>query len=149
MSGTPGAITISIVLEKGASLPSYATEGAAGMDLRSLDAIALSPGERKLIPLGLRIAIPSGYEAQIRPRSGLALEHGLSMVNTPGTIDSDFRGEVSVLMINHGSKPVRLEAGERVAQMVVCPVPKVEWNPVEQLDETERAEGGFGSTGTK
>lgn len=117
------------------------------MDVRCLHGFEISPGERKLVPTGLRIAIPEGYEAQIRPRSGLALKHGISMVNTPGTIDSDYRGEVGVILINHGSEKVAFSAGERIAQMVVCPVARAEMVVVEDLDATSRAGGGFGSTG--
>lgn len=117
------------------------------MDVRSISAVDLAPGERALVPTGLRIAVPKGYEAQMRPRSGLALKHGIAMVNAPGTIDSDYRGELAVILINHGQRPVRLEAGERIAQLVLCPVAQAAWNVVEELDATDRGEGGFGSTG--
>ncbi len=105
--------------------------------------------ERKLIPTGLRISVPEGFEIQVRPRSGLALRHGLSMVNTPGTIDSDYRGEVGVILINLGQEPIAIQAGERIAQWVLCPVYQAEFTPVDELPPTGRGEGGFGSTGTK
>lgn len=140
-------IPVPVTMAPGASLPGYATPGAAGMDVRSISAVDLAPGERALVPTGLRIAVPKGYEAQMRPRSGLALKHGIAMVNAPGTIDSDYRGELAVILINHGQRPVRLEAGERIAQLVLCPVAQAAWNVVEELDATDRGEGGFGSTG--
>lgn len=130
-------------------MPSYATAGAAGMDLRSTADVTLAPMERQLVPTGLRVAIPEGFEGQVRPRSGLALRLGISMVNTPGTIDSDYRGEVGVILINLGRETVKLEAGERIAQLVVCPVVRAETVAVEVLDDTERGGGGFGSTGTR
>ncbi|MBI5708315.1 MAG: dUTP diphosphatase [Armatimonadetes bacterium] len=123
------------------------TPGAAGMDLRSVEEVVLKPLERRLVPTGLRVAIPEGYEGQVRPRSGLAVRHGISMVNTPGTIDSDYRGEIKVLLINLGDSIVQLEKGERIAQLVICPVVRAEIAVVEYLDETERGAGGFGSTG--
>ncbi len=130
-------------------LPSYATAGAAGMDLyAAVDAdTVLGPGRRASISTGIRIAVSVGYEAQVRPRSGLALRHGLSMVNTPGTIDSDYRGVIRVLLINHGQEPFTLKRGERIGQLVVCPVVRVEWDETETLDETARGDGGFGHTG--
>lgn len=109
--------------------------------------VRLEPMERKLVPTGVRMAIPPGFEGQVRPRSGLAIKHGLSMVNTPGTIDSDYRGEIGVLMINLGQEAVELKGGERIAQLVVCPVVRAELAMVDDLDATERGEGGFGSTG--
>ena len=117
------------------------------MDLRSVEEVVLLPLERRLVPTGLRVAIPEGYEGQVRPRSGLAVRHGISMVNTPGTIDSDYRGEIRVLLINLSDSIVQLEKGERIAQLVICPVVRAEIAVVEQLDETERGAGGFGSTG--
>lgn len=144
---TRSAVRVEFTVEDGASLPEYATPGAAGMDLRARTAVTLEPLERALVSTGLRMRLPEGYEAQIRPRSGLALRHGISMVNTPGTIDSDYRGEIGVLLVNLGSEAVRLEAGERIAQMVVCPVVRAEIAAVHALDDTERGEGGFGSTG--
>lgn len=134
-------------------LPSYETSGAAGADLRAnlqeadRPAITLNPGERALIPTGLHVAIPDGYEMQIRPRSGLALKQGLSLVNTPGTIDSDYRGPLGILVINHGAEPVEITHGQRIAQAVVGPVVQVGFQITESLDATERGTGGFGSTG--
>jgi len=128
-------------------MPTYQTEHAAGMDLRCAEDFTLYPNERRLIPTGLRVAIPPGFEGQVRPRSGLALKHGISMVNTPGTIDADYRGEVAVVLINHGADVVTFNAGDRIAQLVVCPVARAELIVVDRLEETERGEGGFGSTG--
>jgi len=107
----------------------------------------LAPGERALIPTGIAIALPPGYEAQVRPRSGLALKHGVTVLNSPGTIDADYRGEVQVLLINHGAQPFVIRRGDRIAQMIVAPVTQIVWNLVERLDETERGSGGYGSTG--
>ena len=131
-------------------LPSYETDDAAGMDLRAaVDAdTVLNPGERGLIPTGLSIALPPGYEAQVRPRSGLALRDGISLVNTPGTIDADYRGEVGVILINHGDQSFTVTRGMRIAQMVVAPVTRAAWREVDALPETVRGAGGFGSTGT-
>lgn len=135
------------------ALPSYETAGAAGADIRAnfpqedRDGRVLEPGARALIPTALRIAIPSGFEVQIRPRSGRALKEGLSLPNTPGTIDSDYRGPLGVIMINLGQEPVRIEHGDRIAQMVVAPVLQADFMTVETLSETERGDGGFGSTG--
>ena len=142
-------VDLNITLDPGARAPAYQTEGSAGMDLRSNEEVELQPGGRQLVKTGLRIAIPKGFEGQVRPRSGLALKHGISMVNTPGTIDSDYRGEIQVLLINLGQSVVKLERGERIAQLVICPVTRAEINVVDRLDETERGEGGFGSTGTQ
>jgi dUTP pyrophosphatase len=142
-------MTIRLTLEPGAQAPVYQTEGSAGMDLRSLEPVKLLPGERKLVSTGIRMEIPAGYEGQVRPRSGLAVQHGVSMVNTPGTIDCDYRGEIRVLLINLGQDVVQLEAGERIAQLVICPVARAELSVVESLDQTERGERGFGSTGSK
>ncbi|MDA7987305.1 MAG: dUTP diphosphatase, partial [Alphaproteobacteria bacterium] len=128
-------------------LPSYATSGAAGMDLRASEDVVLGAGERLAVPTGLVVALPEGYEGQVRCRSGLALRHGLSLVNGVGTIDSDYRGEVKVLMVNLGSETVTLKRGERVAQMVVVAVERVELEESENLSETSRGSGGFGSTG--
>jgi dUTP pyrophosphatase len=128
-------------------LPRYMSEGAAGMDLRADEAVALAPGERRLVPTGIAVAIPAGFEGQVRPRSGLALKLGLGVVNAPGTIDSDYRGEVGVILVNWGSDPVRLERGERIAQLVVAPVTRAELVPVAELPDTSRGGGGFGSTG--
>jgi dUTP pyrophosphatase len=140
-------ISIPVVVDDGAKLPQYQTEGSAGMDLVSTEAVELAPGERKLVGTGIRVAIPAGFEGQVRPRSGLAVRHGISMVNTPGTIDSDYRGELKVLLINLGDSVVKLGQGERVAQLVICPVMRADWLVVESLDDTERGGGGFGSTG--
>jgi len=131
-------------------LPSYETADAAGMDLHAaLDAdVVIAPGARTLIPTGLAIALPSGYEAQIRPRSGLALKNGISLVNSPGTIDADYRGEVGVIVINHGDQDFIVTRGMRIAQMVVAPVIQAVWDEVDTLSETARGTGGFGSTGT-
>jgi len=130
-------------------LPSYATTQSAGLDLMAAvqDEIMLAPGARQLIPTGLAIALPAGFEAQVRPRSGLALKHGITVLNSPGTIDADYRGEVQVLLINHGEAPFVIKRGDRIAQMVVAPVTQIAWKPVTQLDETERGSGGYGSTG--
>jgi len=130
-------------------LPAYQTEHAAGMDLiAAIDRpVTLEPGEIHLIPCGFAMALPDGYEAQVRPRSGLAVKHGISMPNTPGTIDADYRGEVKVPLINLGRQPVTIERAMRIAQMIVAPVSRAQWVPVEALDETVRGEGGFGHTG--
>ena len=128
-------------------LPNYATSGSAGMDLASTVEVSIAPGERKLIPLGFSLELPEGYEAQIRPRSGLALKNGVTVLNSPGTIDSDYRGEVQVLLINHGEETFWVTKGMRIAQMVVAPVSRAQLVLVNGLGETERGEGGFGSTG--
>lgn len=130
-------------------LPAYATSGSAGMDLlAAVEAdVILQPGERKLVSTGLRMAIPEGFEAQVRPRSGLALRHGVSMVNTPGTIDSDYRGVVQVILINHGGEPFVIRRGDRIAQLVIAPVVRADLAEVECLPDTARSDGGFGHTG--
>lgn len=132
-------------------LPSYESEYAAGMDIRAAleEPITLKPGSRKLIPTGLQMALPKGYEAQIRPRSGLAYRNGITMLNTPGTIDADYRGEVKVLAVNLGEEPFLIEHGDRIAQMVIAPVPQAHVLEAETLPDTERGDGGFGSTGVK
>lgn len=132
------------------ALPSYATEDSAGMDLlAAIDvAFTLAPWQRKLIPTGISMALPKGYEAQIRPRSGLALKHGISLVNAPGTIDADYRGEIGVVLINLSDEPFTIEPGMRIAQMVIAPYSRAEWQPVASLEASARGEGGFGSTGT-
>ncbi len=128
-------------------LPRYETAGAAGLDLRADEPFALAPGERRLVPTGLALEIPPGHEGQVRPRSGLAARHGIGMVNAPGTVDPDYRGEVKVLLVNHGQAPVSFERGERIAQLVVAPVTRVEVELCEDLSDTGRGHGGFGSTG--
>lgn len=128
-------------------LPEYATPASAGVDLRASEARVIPPGGRALVPTGLRIALPEGYEAQVRPRSGLALKHGVTLPNSPGTIDADYRGEIGVILMNLGQEPFIVEPGDRIAQMVVAPVARVAWSEAEVLDATERGEGGFGSTG--
>ena len=132
-------------------MPSYATEHSAGMDVRAnLDSpVTLAPMQRVLVPTGLRIALPHGYECQIRPRSGLALKHGITVANAPGTIDADYRGEIGVILINLSSEPFVINDGERICQMVIAPYSRVEWEPAESLDATERGEGGFGHTGVE
>ena len=133
------------------ALPAYATEGSAGMDLRANigEPIVLRPMERRLIPTGIYIALPMGYEAQVRPRSGLALKHGISVCNTPGTVDCDYRNEIGVILINLGQEDFVVNDGERIAQMVIAKYERAEWEPVEELDETERGLGGYGHTGGK
>lgn len=133
----------------GLKLPTYATSQSAGMDLTAAldEALEIGPGERALIPTGLAIAMPKGFEAQIRPRSGLAINHGVTVLNSPGTIDADYRGEIKVILINHGQEPFTVQRGMRIAQMVVERHTHVNWSVVETLNETDRAEGGFGSTG--
>jgi len=132
---------------EGLDLPAYATSGAAGMDVLSAEDVVLKPGERHAVATGLAVAIPTGYEIQVRPRSGLAFKHGVTVPNTPGTIDSDYRGELKVLMINHGPEDFPIKRGERVAQLVLAPVTQARWDEVVVLDETDRGSGGFGSTG--
>ncbi len=135
----------------GLQLPAYETPLAAGADLRAAvsesDPLILAPGERALVPTGFCMALPSGYEAQIRPRSGLAYKHGLTCLNTPGTIDADYRGEVKVLLINHGQTPFTINRGERIAQMVIAPITQPTFDLVTELSDTARGGGGFGSTG--
>jgi len=130
-----------------AVVPSYARPGDAGVDLCATKDHILKPGERTIIPTGLKIALPDGYEAQIRPRSGLAAKHGISLVNSPGTIDAGYRGEIGVIMINHGQEVFNVETGMRIAQMVIQKVEQVTFEEVDTLDETQRGEGGFGHSG--
>jgi dUTP pyrophosphatase len=139
-----------VKIRESAIVPCYMTEHAAGMDLHAaLDApMVLAPGERTLIPTGLAMEIPSGYEGQVRPRSGLALRHGIALVNSPGTIDADYRGEVGIIVINHGYEPVTFAPGDRIAQLVIAPVTRIAFEETSQLDESQRASGGFGHTGT-
>lgn len=136
---------------EGLALPHYETEGSAGLDVRAAipagESLILAPGERALVPTGLALAVPAGHEIQVRPRSGLAARHGITCLNTPGTIDSDYRGEVMVILINLGDAPFRIERGERIAQLVLAPVTRLEWERVEALPGTARGAGGFGSTG--
>ena len=146
------ATTIELVIEpegEGLELPAYATEGAAGMDLRAAidEDVAIAPGGRALISAGFSMAVPPGYEAQVRPRSGLALRHGVTVLNSPGTIDSDYRGVVGVILVNLGEEPFVVTRGERIAQMIVAPVTRAELRPVDELRQSARGEGGFGHTG--
>ena len=131
----------------GLPLPAYATSGAAGMDVVSAEDVTIAPGARHAVATGFALAIPQGYEIQVRPRSGLALKHGITVPNTPGTIDSDYRGELKVILINLGDEPFAIARGDRVAQLVLAPVVQAAWDEVAELDATERGEGGFGSTG--
>ncbi|GAB6074404.1 dUTP diphosphatase [Nautilia lithotrophica] len=130
-----------------AQIPAYQTKEAAGFDLHSIEDVVINPGERRLIGTGLAFEIEFGYEVQIRPRSGLAFKHGITVLNTPGTIDSDYRGEIKVLLINHGSEPFEIKEGERIAQAVIAPVIQAEIIEVGELSDTDRGAGGFGSTG--
>ena len=136
---------------EGLQLPAYETAGSAGMDVRAAvpdgEPMVLAPGARAMVPTGLSVAIPQGYEIQVRPRSGLAAKHGLTCLNTPGTIDSDYRGEIKVILINLGQEAFTIQRGERIAQLVLAPVTRLAWQAVDSLDETERGAGGFGSTG--
>ena len=131
----------------GLALPVYATDGAAGMDVLAAEDLTLAPGQRHAVATGLAVAIPQGFEIQVRPRSGLALKHGITVPNTPGTIDSDYRGEIKVIMINHGTEDFAIARGDRIAQLVLALVTQAAWHEVGQLDATVRGEGGFGSTG--
>lgn len=153
MAKTPNEVSVAVCLTargRKLGLPGYATELSAGMDLQAAieQEQTIEPGERVLIPTGIHISLPRGHEAQIRPRSGLALKHGLTVLNSPGTIDADYRGQVQVILANLGSEPVTIQSGQRIAQMVVAPVSRVCWEVREQLDETGRGSGGFGHTGT-
>ena len=142
---------IKIVNKSTNALPQYATSQSAGIDLRAnlAEPVVLKPMERKLIPTGLFIELPEGYEAQIRPRSGLALKHGITVLNTPGTIDADYRGEIGVILINLSTEDFKIEHGERICQMVIARHEQAEWIQVDELNETERGAGGFGHTGKK
>ncbi len=142
---------VKIVNRSPFALPQYATVNSAGLDLRAntQQPLVIKPLERTLVPTGLYIELPEGYEAQVRPRSGLAAKHGISIVNTPGTIDPDYRGEIKVILVNLSDVPFTLEPGERIAQMVIARFEHISWNQVETLSETERGEGGFGHTGVK
>ena len=138
-------------LSKEIALPKYETDGSSGMDLAASlsSSINIAPGQSEIIPTGLAISIPKGYEIQIRPRSGLAAKNNITVLNTPGTIDADYRGEIKVILINLGNRPFKVESGVRIAQMVICPIIKAQLKEVEDLDETKRGVGGFGSTGFK
>lgn len=142
---------VKIIHQNNHALPHYATEGASGMDIRANlnESIIIKPLERLLIPTGIFIQLPQGYEAQIRPRSGLAYKNGITVLNSPGTIDSDYIGEIKILLINLSNQDFLIENGERIAQMIIAPYTKIEWEKVEILNETQRGEGGFGSTGKK
>lgn len=144
-------IKVKIVNKSPNALPAYGTPQSAGMDLRAWldEPVTLKPLERRLIPTGVSIALPEGYECQLRPRSGLALKRGLTLLNTPGTIDADYRGDIGVIMVNLGGEPQTIENGERICQMVIARYEAVAWQAVESLDDTERGAGGFGHTGTK
>ena len=137
----------------GLPLPAYASDGAAGLDLRAAtpeaETIEIRPGECHVVPTGIAIALPAGYEAQVRPRSGLARRHGVTCLNSPGTVDSDYRGEIAVILVNLGQEPFAVSRGDRIAQLVVAPVARARWRAVEDLDETARGSGGFGSSGVK
>jgi dUTP pyrophosphatase len=140
---------IAVINDSPYPLPEYATSQSAGLDLRAhlAEPLMLNPGERALIPTGLRMALPPGWEAQVRPRSGLALKQGITVLNSPGTIDADYRGPVGVILINHGADSFSVEPGERIAQLVFARFEQAVWRPVKELDQTERAEGGFGHSG--
>ncbi|MEC7623698.1 MAG: dUTP diphosphatase [Pseudomonadota bacterium] len=132
---------------EGLALPAYATDGAAGMDVLAAEDATIAPGQRHAVATGLSVAIPAGYEIQVRPRSGLALKHGITVPNTPGTIDSDYRGELKVILINYGAEDFAIARGDRVAQLVLAPLTQATWDEVDRLDDTARGSGGFGSTG--
>ena len=147
----PQQITVRVVRETDNALPTYATAHSAGLDLRAHlgEALVLAPGERALVPTGLRVEIPAGFEGQVRPRSGLAIKRGLTVLNAPGTIDADYRGDVGVVLINHSEQAQRLEPGDRIAQLVFAAVTRAELVEVEVLADSERGAGGFGSTGSR
>ena len=144
-------IDIKVINTSGLELPSYASPQSAGMDIRAaLDApVVIAPGTRVLIPTGLRVELPAGFEIQLRPRSGLALRNGITLLNSPGTIDADYRGEIGVLLINHSDVPFTVERGDRICQMVVAPCLQAVWKPCNELADSDRAEGGFGHSGIK
>ena len=144
-------VKVKVINTSGHALPAYATPASAGMDLRAAidEDIMIAPGGRAVVPTGLRVAIPNGYEIQLRPRSGLALREGITLLNTPGTIDADYRGEIGVILINLSDRPFTVRNADRICQMVLAKVPQIEWEPVDELPETERGDGGFGHTGTK
>lgn len=142
-------IKVKIINNSGFELPAYETFSSAGMDVRAAvkEPVTLYPMQRMLVPTGLRVQLPHGYEMQMRPRSGLALKHGISLANTPGTVDADFRGEIQVVLINLSREPFTVHDGDRICQMVVAPYTRVDWESVERIDSTERGDGGFGHTG--
>jgi dUTP pyrophosphatase len=142
---------VAIINKSNNALPSYETSASAGLDIRAFieEKLTLSPGERKLIKTGLFLEIPEGYEAQVRPRSGLALKNGITVLNSPGTIDADYRGEIGVILINHSSENFEINSGDRIAQLIFAKVEQAVWFETESLNETERGQGGFGSTGKK
>ena len=144
-------IKVKIINRSGHQLPAYETPSSAGMDVRACleKPVTLQPLERALIPTGLRVQLPQGHEMQIRPRSGLALKHGISLVNSPGTVDADYRGEIGILVINLSNEPFTVNDGERICQMVITRYTRVDWERVERIDETERGKGGFGHTGVQ
>ena len=144
-------LQLPVINESPYELPTYATVSSAGLDLKAVlaQAVTLAPLERKIIGTGLKIALPEGYEAQVRPRSGLAAKHGITVLNAPGTIDADYRGEIGVILVNLSSEPFTVEPGERIAQLVVAQYTQIQWTLVNNLEETERGAGGFGSTGKK
>jgi dUTP pyrophosphatase len=150
MSGGVAVPILRLPHAAGLALPAYATEHSAGLDLlAAVDAeLELAPGARALVPTGIAIALPDGYEAQVRPRSGLALRHGIGVLNSPGTIDADYRGEIGVILINVGAETYRVQRGARIAQLVIAPVARAVWREVDDLADSARADGGFGSTGT-
>ena len=141
---------VKIVNLSGLEIPTYETTESAGMDVRAAlkEPQTLQPGERALIPTGLKIQLPAGYECQVRPRSGLALKKGITVLNTPGTVDADYRGEIGIILINLSSEPFEITPGERIAQLVINQYTRIQWEPVDRLDETKRGDGGFGHTGT-
>ena len=144
-------LQLPVINEGPYELPAYATQSSAGLDLKAVlaEPFTLGPLERKIVGTGLKIALPEGFEAQVRPRSGLAAKHGITVLNAPGTIDADYRGEIGVILVNLSNEPFTIQPGERIAQLVVAQYSQVEWSPVERLEATVRGEGGFGSTGKK
>ena len=140
---------VRVINKSNNNLPSYETIGSAGCDVRSIHSATINPGDKLLVKTGLHVEIPIGYEIQVRPRSGLAFSKGITVLNSPGTIDADYRGEIGVILINHGHEQVYLEDGERIGQLVLNKVEQIEWNPVLALADTNRGSGGFGSTGKK
>lgn len=144
-------IEVRIIASPGVQLPQYATPASAGMDLRAFikEPIIVEPGQRTIVPTGIRVAIPEGFEIQLRPRSGLAAKSGITLLNTPGTIDADYRGEIGVILINLSAETFIINNGDRICQMVLARVPQIQWLPVDTLDESIRGEGGFGHTGTE